>query len=176
MLLKRAFAKYGNCIIESWYQKIVELPVLQCCFIPAVIVVSWILFPFRGCDFMSKTWLLGSHCSSNLLEESVRAWLTEWDHYISSVGTPKIIGYRLQGLPPWVWVVERVHVGKWIEHGWFIATKPMSSSMLIRDPSQKRHFTTASFILVEDLWSIAQIVGVLGRFWIFFSLPLNPPT
>lgn len=34
------FAKYGNCIIESWYQKIVELPVLQCCFIPAVIVVS----------------------------------------------------------------------------------------------------------------------------------------
>ena len=60
---------------------------------------------------MSKTWLLGSHCSSNLL----RARLTEWDHYISSVGTPK--NHWLQGLPPWVWVVERVHVGKWIEHG-----------------------------------------------------------
>ena len=129
------------------------------------------LLYFSGhcCEFLH--FLLGSHCSSNLLEESVRAWLTEWDHYISSVGTPKIIGYRLQGLPPWVWVVERVHVGKWVEHGWFIATKPMSSSMLFRDPSQKRHFTTATLILVEDLWSIAQIVGVLGRFWIFLAFP-----
>lgn len=124
--------------------------------------------PFRVCAFMSKTSRsLGVIATCNLLEESVRARLTEWDHYISSVGTPK--NHWLQGLPPWVWVVESVHVGKWIEHGWFIATKPMSSSMLIRDRSQKRHFTTVSFILVEDLWSIAQIVfwDVSGYFLAF---------